>query len=417
MANAELQSESTNSHPPNRFAEFRTRLLANTEGAAQPIAPLARVFLATLITLLGAALLQWSLYGNGGHDALSDVPGRYFAWRLSPNAFPFIDRPVEYPVVVGYVAWVWASLTRTVTGFFVANSLVATGGVFAISALLRARGNGRIWRWVFAPMLLIFAFHNWDVIALLPLVVGLLAAEAGASATAGVSLALGASIKLFPGLVLPPLIVQRWCSGDKRGARRLFLGAAITTLLINIPVALQSPSGWLFAAEFQSKRQATWGSAWYWIFRLPGVSSVVTHDPSRIANLLAGTTLLAALIVISILAVRRNLSAVAIGAAVTASFLLTNKVYSPNYDLWIVPFFVLLPLARRHWVAFCVGDIGVALLVFGRFHGLWGGHVVLTLLWIFVGIRALALLGVVLHSLKGTSNHSDQVIPPAPTAG
>lgn len=400
MAKVDLQSDLTNAPATSRFADFRSRIFTGIEEVPRNSVPLARVLLATLITLLGAALLEWSLYGHGGHDALSDLPGRYFAWHLSPSAFPFINRPVEYPVVIGYVAWVWASLLHSCTQFFVANSIVAVAVILTISALLRARGAGRIWRWAFAPMLFIFAFHNWDALALLPAIFGLLAAEAGMDATAGVALAIGASIKLFPGLFLPPLLIQRWLAGDRRGALRMLIGAAITTLLINLPVALRTPSGWAFAAKFQGRRSATWGSIWYWIFRTPGISNFVARNPSHVANLAAAAALLITLVAISVLAVRRNLSVVEIGAAVLASFILANKVYSPNYDLWIVPFFVLLPIARRHWITFCVGDIGVSLLVFGRFHGLWGTHVVLSFLWIFVGLRVIALLGLIAFSLK-----------------
>ena len=62
----------------------------------------------TALTLVVAALLQLAVYRHGGHTALGDIPGRYFAWRLGPNTFPYLDRRVEYPVVIGYAAYVVA---------------------------------------------------------------------------------------------------------------------------------------------------------------------------------------------------------------------------------------------------------------------------------------------------------------------
>ena len=59
---------------------------------------------------------------------------------------------------------------------------------------------------------------------------------------------------------------------------------------------------------------------------------------------------------------------VAAAAAVTI-FILCNKVYSPTYDVWLVVFFVLLPVSRRLWVTFCAVDLAVCLTVYGYFHG------------------------------------------------
>ena len=97
---------------------------------------------------------------------------------------------------------------------------------------------------------------------------------------------------------------------------------------------------------------------------------------------------------------QRHLDALAIGAATTAAFLLTNKVYSPNYDLWIVPFFVLIPLARSHWLTFGAADIGIFTLVYGQFHGLWGHHVVREMLPLFVAVRAWTLVLLVVVALR-----------------
>lgn len=96
----------------------------------------------------------------------------------------------------------------------------------------------------------------------------------------------------------------------------------------------------------------------------------------------------------------------AVGAAVTAVFLLTNNVYSPNYDLWIVPFFVLLPFTRRHWWTFFVADLGIFTLVFGRFHGLWDLGTVRVALPAFVAIRAITLVWLIVVAIRPTSDEA-----------
>ncbi len=352
------------------------------------------------MTLVAAALLQIVVYRNGGHTALGDMPGRFFAWKLTQGALPYLDRPIEYPVVIGYLGYVTSSIAGTATRFFVANGFLNVGLAIATTLLLRRRGGDRIWRWIAGAPLVLYAFHNWDLVAMVPAVIGLFAYARGQDRLAGASLAFGASAKIFPGLILGPLIVMRWCSGDRRGATRLAAWAAAVTVVLNAPVALASPSGWWYPATFQSHRHATWGSVGFWLLDVPGIDQLANLDPARAANALATITLIAALTAVTVLAVRRRLDPIAVGAAVTAVFLLTNKVYSPNYDLWIVPFFVLLPFTRRHWWAFCAADLGIFTLVFGRFHGLWDVGIVRVMLPAFVAVRAVTLVWLIVVSMR-----------------
>ena len=44
-----------------------------------------------------------------------------------------------------------------------------------------------------------------------------------------------------PATMNPPLIVMRWCAGDRRGAYRLGAWAAGVTIALNAPAALASP--------------------------------------------------------------------------------------------------------------------------------------------------------------------------------
>ena len=81
---------------------------------------------------------------------------------------------------------------------------------------------------------------------------------------------MGGFVKLFPLFVVPPLAVLRWVHGDRRGARRLVLSGAATFGILNLPVLLASPRGWWYPIDFQSRRQATWGTLWHYAFRMVG---------------------------------------------------------------------------------------------------------------------------------------------------
>lgn len=354
----------------------------------------------TALTLVLSALLQLAVYRKGGHTALGDIPGRFFAWHLGPHTFPYLDVPVEYPVVIGYLAYLVSLVARSGSSFFGLTAVMNAGLVFVMTGLLRTRGGPRVWRWVLGVPVVLYAFHNWDIYAMVPAVLGIIAFEAGSDLGAGAWLGLGFSTKLFPGLLVPPLAAQRWCAGDRRGAARLIVGAVVVTLALNLPVAMASLHGWSDPARFQGARHATWGSLISWLTTPPWVGGQWLADPARVANVIAAVSLAVGLVVLAVFAVRRNLSAAAVGAAVVGVFLLTNKVYSPNYDFWLVPFFVLLPLSRRLWVAFCAADLAMFVVVLGRFHGLVDPDVARTLVPFVVAVRAVVIVGVIVFALR-----------------
>ena len=124
------------------------------------------------------------------------------------------------------------------------------------------------------------------------------------------------------------------------------------------------------------------------------------------ANLMALAALVVGITLLTLAAVRRRLNAFEIGAAATAIFLLSNKVYSPVYDLWLVPFFAALPIPTRWWVVFCAADLGVYVVVYGNSRlGLPTGMVKLTLCG-FVFVRAVTIVAVIATTVRGRRHES-----------
>jgi hypothetical protein len=54
--------------------------------------------------------------------------------------------------------------------------------------------------------------------------------------------------------------------------------------------------------------------------------------------------------------------------ALLATFLLWNKVHSPQYTLWLLPFFVLLRVHIAWWAAYAAADLAVYWGVFRYFY-------------------------------------------------
>jgi hypothetical protein len=121
---------------------------------------------------------------------------------------------------------------------------------------------------------------------------------------------------------------------------------------------------------------------------------------ARLANVVSLVTLMAAVGWLTVVTMRRSLPPLAAAGAAVAIFILCNKVYSPTYDLWLVVFFVLLPLSSRLWATFCGIDLAVFITVYGHFHGLDSLQFVRIALPVLVAVRTVVLLILVFTSTR-----------------
>lgn len=355
--------------------------------------------LATCGTLVLALGLQLAFYGHGGASSLSDLPHLFLKRGIRPGFLPYIDRPLEYPVGSGLLLYVATLIAPTALGVLLVTAAGSAALCLSITEMLYRRVGPRAWRWALALPVVLYAFQNWDVFAIAAMVFGLLAFERRRDGPAGVALGLGAAVKLFPAFVLVPLIGVRLAHGDRRGAARLAGAGALTFAVLNIPILLANPHGWWWPYAFQSHRQATWGTLWFYAFRILGAP---VHGPAgaQIANAAALVALAAGLAWLGVVTVRRHLPAFGAAAAAVAIFIITGKVYSPTYDLWLVVFFVLLPIGRRLWLSFAAVDLAVFVLVYGYFHGLASSEAVRVVLPVLVVARSVVLVGLLRQATR-----------------
>jgi uncharacterized membrane protein len=301
-------------------------------------------------------------------QTLGDVPKVFELRGVRIDHPPYFDRMVEYPVVTGAVIYAAAIVGRDPRSFMIATAAVSALLALAVSLLLARMAPARVLRWAVALPLILYGAHNWDLVAIAPLVGALYAFDRHADKTAGTLVAVGASAKLFPGLLLPVFFLLRRRERDAAGARRFALSAIATGAVLNLPVFLLAPHGWLWPFRFQAGRPATWATPWFYLLRQPGLRELLNIRDPRIGTMISVVSLTAGMVILCVWAVRTNASAVGLAAAATGVFLLSGKIYSPGYDLWLVPFFVLLPLSRRHWLAFCAVDLGIYITTYGMLH-------------------------------------------------
>jgi uncharacterized membrane protein len=353
---------------------------------------------ATLSVLAAGFVLQVLFYGNG-HDAFSDIPRVVLGRGIGPGNLPYLDRVLEYPVGAGLLLYVASMLAPGPFGALAVTALASSVVCVAITVVLERRFGARAWRWALGAPLFLYAFQNWDVFAIAALLVAIFAFDAGRDRVAGAAVGVGAAVKLFPGMLLAPLVAVRLARRDVLGARRLAGWAVGAFAALNLPVLLANPPGWWWTYAFQGRRQATWGTIWFWLFR---ALSLPVHGAAgtQVANMVSTALLVGGVAWISVRAARRGLGGAEVATAVVALALLANKVYSPTYDLWLLPAFVLLPFSRRLWVAFCAVDLAVFVTVYGSFQGLVSSHDVSTVLPVLVAARAVVLVTVLVRATR-----------------
>ncbi|MDQ1466107.1 MAG: hypothetical protein QOH10_522 [Actinomycetota bacterium] len=377
----------------------------------------ARVFRVTLGLLAIALLVALAIGGRSQHHALGDVPGRLIAHHIHAGELPYIGWRTEYPVVVGIAQWVASWVGGSPLGFLLATSALSTGLALLLARMLVRASGVNVWHAVLAPAFVLYALHNWDLFAVVPAVAGVLAFDEGRDRWSGALIAVGACAKVFPAVFLPPLVARRVHDDGWRAALPLVTGAGITTIALNLPFIVGSGRGWAYPFRFQSRRSITWGTLWSVAGRLPAVGRHLQIHTGATANALSLSALIVGVAVLCVLGARRQMSAVAIGAAATGIFLLVNKVYSPNYDLWLVPWLALLPLARRWRVTLGCFTTAVFVVVFGYFHGVVGHSVLRATLPFLVVGRAAAIAALIATAVgltrAGRSGVLQRATPPA----
>ena len=292
----------------------------------------------------------------------SDLVPLYGARGLAEGRFPYTDTELEYPAGTGLYVGVVAKTTTTLASFVNANAvgLALTGLVAAAALAAMARDPRRVLFYAAGPPLVLYAFHNWDLLAVGLAGLGLYAFWRGADGWAGFLLGLGAATKLYPAFLLPALALAAWKRDEEfpwRMAAAFVGGAAI----LNVPLMIANFDGWRYPWDFQSSRAPNFETAWFMVYRhlKPDYAGLNTWYPT-FANLLSGALfVIGAGALIALESRRGRPRPYALGFGILVVFLLTAKVFSPQYALWLLPFFALLRLPAWSFVGFVVADAAV----------------------------------------------------------
>ena len=356
----------------------------------------------------------------------TDVFALYGSEGLAEGKRPYLDHPVEYPVVMGAAMEIAAKAVlpfdpddRTKRFYDVTWALLTACAVAVAVTTARLAGR-RPWDaalLALAPGLALHGTTNWDLIAMALAGGGLLAWARRRPALAGLLLGLATAAKLYPILFLVPLALLCLRAGRLRA---LFVTAGTTVLAVaavSVPVYLASPDYYVdpgngsitqvatspldrlgddglsalspqviatlpdgrsvtgdnavyrFFALNQT-RGADWDSLWFVAQTKRGVpldTNLAAGEAPHKLNRGVAVAFLLLLIGIAVLAMKapRRPRLPQLLFLTLVAFLLTNKVFSPQYAIWLLP---LAVLARPRWKPFLLWQAAEALVLFTRFY-------------------------------------------------
>jgi uncharacterized membrane protein len=388
-------------------------------GRARLLTPLRAMFLIALVVLaLGwstkAACLQNSGRGSGDQRVAnwenqrayyelcySDTVPLYGAELLNQGKFPyksswletdgtgtpktqFDGRPavryMEYPVVTGVYQYTAMALAKTYTALSKVMPLPVVAEVvmfFNISALglalawlatvwASARLAGRrIWDAALvaaSPILIFEIFTNFDALAVALSTGSILAWARRRPVLAGVLIGLGVAAKLYPALLLIPLLLLGVRTGKLRDVGRTAAAAVVSWFVVNLPVLLLFPRGWSEFFRLNARRGDDMDSLYNVVKSFTGWPGFDPNlgfwQPPVVLNSVFAVLFVlccGAIGYVALTAPRRPRLA-QLAFLVVAVFLLTNKVWSPQFSLWLVPLAVLALPHRRILLAWMTVD-------------------------------------------------------------
>ena len=318
---------------------------------------------AVLLAISFYVLTRWLEQGR-----LSDVPVYvHYAGLVRGGAVPYRDFRFEYPpaalpplLLPAYMSWSYA------TSFAVLMGVCGAGCLAAAALALRAVGAGteRTWPVLLAigvaPLVIGSVFDTrFDLWPTLLAVGALTAIVRERPIVSGGLLGLGFAAKLWPAALLPIAVVHLWRRRGRAAGLAVVATFGVVAAACFVPFAVIAPDGLraMFADQLDRPLQIeSLGAAVLMAAQHLGMRPLATvnsHGAQALSGRGAGlaadlSTVLEIAAVVAVwiaFARRRNARGEAVllaAAAAVSAVVAFDKVLSPQYLIWLVPFVFLV---------------------------------------------------------------------------
>ena len=330
---------------------------------------------AVIALALFAALLSFAKFdhcyntnfsgvGVDVHECYSDLPALFEARGLVGHHWPYSSttNSVEYPPLTGVVMWASAIITpRGINAdkyYFLVN-IFLIAALFAGTAVIVSKINPNKWYLLpLLPAVIAAMYINWDMWAVITAVAAIFWFDRKRYGLSAIALAISIATKFFPVVLLIPIAILFIRQKEIRNGLKYVSWTVLLWLAINLPFAITTPTGWWRFFKLNGDRPADLGSLWQAL-------NIYALNPPHInvdwiALFLFGSLLVA----VWLLRGASTPSLAQIAFIFVALFTALNKVYSPQYVLWLAPLGVIALVNNRDRAAFWVWQGSEALYHF-----------------------------------------------------
>jgi uncharacterized membrane protein len=350
-----------------------------TRTARQSISvPQQSALLVGLLLMLSSVLLRLPTAGYTGTPdqngfnayifqyigAYSDITSLYFRDQLWNHPVPYFGYALEYPVGMGILIWLVGFINTGVMPYFLATALIMIVCGVAVFRLGEHFAGANLWLLALSPTLPLYTVLNWDWFGILPTVAALLCFRRNRDGWGAVLLAAAVWIKFFPIVLVPLVLLDRVLRRRWREVWRISTIFALASAVINAPFGIEFADGgvrlrdaWLHFFRFNQQRNRELN---FWnLFDFLQLSLDQINRANAVL-LALGVGVLMLLMVWSYGRAWRRPQDVLLAASLAAIawFFFINKVYSPQYSLWVVVLMALLAAPPALAAAFAAVDIG-----------------------------------------------------------
>ncbi len=343
-----------------------------------PLLSKAVIALALFAALLSFAKFDhcynsnWTGVGVDVHECYSDLPALFDARGLVDHVWPYSSatNSVEYPPLTGLVMWGTAIITprgnTSYKNYFLINiGLIAL--LFIATALLVSKINPSKWYLLpVLPAVIASLYINWDMWAVISAIAAIYWFDRKKYLLSSTALAISIATKFFPVVLLIPIAIIFFMQKQYRIGVKYLVGTTLVWVVINAPFVLTTPTGWLRFFKLNGNRPADLGSLWQAL-------NIFNINPSHINFYWIAIFILSSIVTAGYLMYKSQTPTLAqIAFIYVALFTVVNKVYSPQYVLWLAPLGVIALLNVRDRPAFWIWQGSEALYHFAIWEYLGG---------------------------------------------
>ncbi len=330
-----------------------------------------------ILCVISIVVLGWRDFAFSN---LSDDVGLYFGWaeKYYQNLIPFKDYQIEYPpFALIFMLLPYFFGGRSIETYRIVFSVI-NGLLLLIPCVFFILYQKKYWKaLVFIGLLLLFPaeiiFQRIDVQMAILMFLSLASFEEKQVNTAVVFLALATSLKFIPIILLPVLILLIRNPKKMVWPAVIFLTTIGITLLpfflrgVTVSEALYF---WDYNKNREIQLESTWSTLGMIFFQPVNVYTAygAKNLEFAVSKILAGwaiyVSVLSLLVVYGVSYWKKMNNTYLIACLSLMVLILFNKVFSPQYLLWIIPLIPALmePLTRLHRILF--GSLMAAIIVF-----------------------------------------------------